>query len=118
MSNSHSMQRSGFVLIEALIALVIIGVVFLGLEGSLTLVLGSLADSERQATATRIAEARREHAFAAGCVAGSGSDSVNAVAVNWAASPAGSLIYVTETVRYQQKSGIRIEHYNAVGTCQ
>ena len=63
MQNDCPTQRSGFALVEALIALVIIGVVFLGLEGSLTLVLRSLADSERQSTATRIAEAQRERIF-------------------------------------------------------
>jgi Tfp pilus assembly protein PilV len=117
MSNRCPTQRSGFALVEALIALVIIGVVFLGLEGSLTLVMRSLADSERQTTATRVAESQRERAFAAGCVAGSGSDSGNAVAVDWTASPAGSVVRVTQTVRYPQRSGARVERYTATGAC-
>ena len=113
----HPQSPNGFVLVEALIALVMIGVVFLGLEGSLTLVLRKLADSERQGVATRIAESQRERAFAAGCVAGSGSDSVNAVAVDWTASPAGALLRVTQTARYEQNAGPRIDHYDATGAC-
>ncbi len=118
MSNDYSIQRTGFVLVEALIALLIIGVVFLALEGSLTLVLRSLADSERQAIATRVSESQRERAFAAGCVVGFGSDSVNAVVADWVASPAGSLVQVTQTVRYSQKSGARVEHYLATSICR
>lgn len=117
MSGIHPKHLRGFILIEALVALVIIGVVFLGLEGSLTLILRSLVDSERQTIATRIAEEQRERAFAAGCVAGSGSDSVNAVTVDWTASRAGSLIHVSQTVRYPRNSGVRVEHYDAVGAC-
>jgi len=111
-------RKLGFALVEALIALVIIGVVFLGLEGSLTLVLRSLADSERQSTATRIAEAQRERVFSGGCMAGSGSDSVNAVTVDWTASSTGSLIRVSQALSYPQKTGLRVEHYDAVGPCR
>lgn len=109
---------NGFILIEALIALVIIGVVFLGLEGSLSLVLRSMGDAERQTTAIQVAEVQRERAFAAGCIAGSGSDSVNAVAVDWTASPAGSLVHISQTARYHQKYGMHVEHYDAIGACQ
>jgi Tfp pilus assembly protein PilV len=118
MSNRCPAQRSGFALVEALIALIIIGVVFLGLEGSLTLVLRSLADSERQTKATGIAEEQRERAFAAGCVAGSGSDSVNSVTAEWTASSDGSLVRVAQTVRYPQKAGARVEHYSAASACR
>lgn len=118
MSNGRLVQRPGFLLVEALIALVVVGVVFLGLEGSLTLVLRQLADSEQQATATRLAEIQRERLFGATCAAGSGSDSVKAVTVDWSASPAGSLIRVTQTVRYPQKFGPRVDQYDAIGTCQ
>ena len=113
----HLQSSRGFILIEALIALVLVGVVFLGLEGSLTLVLRALADSERQTTATRLAESQREHAFAVGCVAGAGSDSVNAVAADWSASSTGTLVRVTQTVRFAQRSGARIEHYTATSAC-
>lgn len=117
MRNRHSLSRSGFVLVEAIVALVIIGVVFLGLESSLTLISRELADSERLTIATRIAETQRERAFAVGCVAGSGSDSVNAVAVDWTASLTGSLIHVAQAARYPQKVGVRVEHYDAIGAC-
>jgi Tfp pilus assembly protein PilV len=118
MSHGHSVERTGFILVEALIALVILGVVFLALEGSLTLVLRSLAESERRTVATRFAESQRERAFASGCVAGSGSDSVNGVAVVWTAAPAAYLVQVTQTVRYTQRSGTHVEQYTATGACR
>ena len=113
----HRQSPRGFILIEALIALVLVGVVFLGLEGSLTLVLRALADSEQQTIATHLAESQREHAFAVGCVAGAGSDSVNAVAADWSASPTGALVQVTQTVRFAQRSGARVERYTATSAC-
>jgi len=113
----HLQSPRGFILIEALIALVLVGVVFLGLEGSLTLVLRALADSERQTIATRLAESQRERAFAVGCVAGAGSDSLNAVAADWSASPTGLVVHVTQSVRFSQRSGARVEHYTATSAC-
>jgi len=116
--NYRMKPPGGFVLIEALIALVIVGVVLLGLEGSLTLIVRSLADAERQATATRLAETRRELLFASACAPNSGSDSVNAVSVIWTASPVARLTHITQTSTYPQKLGSRIEQYDAIGACQ
>jgi Tfp pilus assembly protein PilV len=118
MQNRPPQSPNGFILVEALIALVIIGVVFLGLEGSLTLVLRSLADGERQTIATRTAEAQRERVFASICAGASGSDSVNAVSVDWVASSTGRLVRISQTSRYPTKTGARVDHYDAIGSCQ
>jgi Tfp pilus assembly protein PilV len=111
-------RRNGFILAEALIALLIIGIAFLALEGSLSLVMRSLADSEREFIAVRLAEIQREHAFATACVPASGSDSINAVAVRWTASPMGALTRVAQASRYPLRAGDRIEQYDAVSACQ
>ena len=118
MSTGSDNAPRGFILAEALVALLIIGVVFLGLEGSLTIVMRSIADSEHESVAARIAETRRERAFASACATSSGVDSVSAVTVGWTASPDGQLVHVAQTSRYRQKVGDRVEHYDALGTCQ
>jgi Tfp pilus assembly protein PilV len=118
MSTGRNNSPRGFILAEALVALLIIGVVFLALEGSLKIVLRRIADSEHESVAARIAEAQRERAFASACAPNSGVDSVNAVIVGWTASPDGQLVRVAQTSRYRQTVGDRVEHYDALGTCQ
>lgn len=118
MSHAHANHRSGFILAEALIALLILGVVFLAFEGSLTVVARSLADSERETVAARLAETQRERAFAAACASASGVDSVNAVAVDWTAAPIGRVVRVAQTSRYPQRIGDRVERYDALSACQ
>jgi Tfp pilus assembly protein PilV len=115
---THPRQRSGFILAEALIALLIFGVVFIALEGSLALVLRAVADSEREAIASRLAESQRERVFAAACEATSGSDSANGVTLAWTVSPVDGLARVGETTTYHRRTGDRMETYDALGRCQ
>ena len=103
---------------EALVALTVLGVVFLALEGSLTIILRTIAESDREATAARIAETQRELAFSTACGNASGSDSANAVIVDWTATAAGGLVHVTQSSRYPRRIGTRVEHYNGIGVCQ
>lgn len=118
MSNVRAKRRHGFILAEALIALLILGVVFLALEGSLAVVLRSIVESDRETIASSLAETQRERAFAAACAGASGTDSLNAVAVSWTASPVGRLVRVSQTSRYPRRIGDRVEQYDAIGACQ
>jgi Tfp pilus assembly protein PilV len=118
MTDARTKPARGFILAEALIALVVIGVVFLALEGSLSIVIRSLADSEREATATRLAESERERLFGSPCNADAGADSVNAVVVSWSASAADHLIRIDQAGRYPSRIGDRALGYVALGECQ
>ncbi len=118
MSSSKRNHRPGFILAEALVALLVLGVVFLALEGSLSSIVRTIADSERETVAARLAEMQREKVFAAVCGSGSGTDSGNAVVVTWTVSTAGSLVRVTQTSRYDRRVGDRTESYDAIGRCR
>lgn len=118
MSSAHRNHRPGFILAEALVALLILGVVFLALEGSLSTIVRTITDSERETIAARFAETQRERAFAAVCASGSGADSVDAVVVDWSAATTGSLVQVIQTSRYQRRVGERTESYAATGQCR
>jgi Tfp pilus assembly protein PilV len=118
MSPAHAKPRTGFILAEALIAILILGVVFVALEGSLAVAVRALADSERETIATRLAETQRERAFANTCSAGSGTDSANAVTVSWTASSANHLVRLAQTSRYALRVSTRLETYDAIGACQ
>lgn len=111
-------RRHGFILAEALVALLILGVVFLALEGSLTIIVRTIAGSERESLAARLAETQREKVFAAACAAASGADSLNGVVVNWVASTDGQLARVVQTSHYPRRGGNRTEDYDAVSICR
>ncbi|HEY5086301.1 MAG TPA: hypothetical protein VII66_02990 [Gemmatimonadaceae bacterium] len=118
MSLSHAKRRQAFILAEALIALLILGVVLLALEGSLAVVVRSLADSERETVAARLAETQRERAFSVTCATASGADSAAGVAVDWTASASGRIVHLTQTSRYPRRIGERVEEYDALGMCR
>ena len=117
MSSGHVQRCSGFILAEAMIALVILGVAFTALEGTSILVIRSLAESDREAIAARLAETQRERAFGVGCSVGSGSDSANSVSVSWAAAPAAGLVRLSQTSRYPGRFSDHVQEYDAVSAC-
>lgn len=118
MPTCHSNRRPGFILAEALVALLILGVVFLALEGSLSIIVRSLAYSEREMLAARLAETQRARAFAGSCAAATGADSVDMIAVHWTASTDGQLVRLVQTSRYPRRIGDRVEAYDALGRCR
>lgn len=118
MSNAHAKRRHGFILTEALVALLILGVVFLALEGSSTLIVRTIADSERESIAARLAETQRERVFAATCAAASGADSLDAVAVDWVASTDGRFARLVQVSHYRRRGRNRTEAYDALGSCR
>ena len=113
-----ALRRRGFILTEALLALLIFSVVFLALEGSLTLVARGFADAAREDIAARHAEAQRESAFANGCVAVSDTDSLDAVVVNSTSTTTDYLLRVIQTTAYPRKMSVRRERYDAVSRCR
>lgn len=117
MPNTHTKARGGFILAEALVALAVFGATFLALEGSLTLALRSLAESDREAIASRLAETTRERAFASGCLNGAGSDSANGVVLAWVATTENGLLRLVESTTYRRRAGDRSQRYEAVGRC-
>ena len=113
--NTH---RRGFILAEALVALTVLAVIFIALEGSLAMVLRSLAESDRESVAARIAEAQRERAFATPCTTGSGVDSTNGVRVEWQAAPSGTNIHIAQSSHFATRAGDHAEFYDVTGSCR
>lgn len=108
----------GFILAEALVALLIFSAVFLALEGSLTLVVRRLAESAREDTAARRTETLRERTFAAGCTTASGVDSLNAVVIDWTSTQEGDLVHISQSSRYPRQLLTRTEQYDALSRCR
>ena len=118
MRHNHDIRRpGGFILAEALIALLVLGVVFLALEGASAMAIRSLTESERDSIAARLAEVRREQLLSGGCIGSAGTDSVNSVAVFWVATPSGRILRVTQESHRQRRGGDIVELYDATGAC-
>jgi prepilin-type N-terminal cleavage/methylation domain-containing protein len=110
--------ESGFTLIEVMIAILVITVAALALEGGATAAVRDLAASEREQLATRLAERQRERIWAASCAGSSGVDSANGVVARWVAAPGTSATHVTQHTTFTTALGTRTESYDAMGRCR
>jgi len=111
-------RRRGFILTEALVALLIFSVVFLALEGSLTLVVRQFADVAREDIAARRAETQRESVFASDCTAAQQTDSLDAVVVHSTVTVSDYLLHVVQTTTYPRRFDTRSEQYDALSRCR
>lgn len=111
-------DRTGFTLVEVIVAILLLTIALLALEGSAAVTVRELSESQRETLATRFAERQRERAFAGACATSSGNDSANGVGVSWAAAPTGQRLRVTQYTSFNTRSGTRREFYDAAGRCK
>lgn len=117
----HANRRAdptGFTLVEVVVAILLLTIALLGLEGSAAVTVRELADGQRETLATRLAERQRERAFAGTCATASGMDSTNGVGASWAAAPTGQRARLTQHTSFNTRFGARAESYNAIGRCR
>lgn len=108
--------RDGFSLVEVLVAILLLTVGLVAIEGALALAVRSAALSDREARAVMLAARQRERAFAL-CALGTGSDSANGVASDWSSVSAGRNVRVIQTTRVATPTGARVETSVATGGC-
>ena len=102
--------RVGFTLVEVVVA---IGVLALAAGAAATV--RSMADAGRIGDAARIAENRRERAYASTCAASAGVDSAHGARILWSASPVASGLWITQTIMLPHSASIDIM---AAGACR
>lgn len=117
-SFNRKTPRPGFTLVEVIVAILLLTIALLALEGSAAVTVRELGDGQRETLATRLAERQRERAFAGTCATSSGNDSANGVGASWAAAPTGQRTRVTQHTSFDTRFGIRQESYSAVGRCR
>ncbi len=115
---SQTAERTGFTLVEVVIAILLLTVALLAIEGSAAVTLRGLADAARETSATRFAERQRERTFGSLCAAAAGTDTANGVRAVWAASLSASGARVTQHTAFATGLGVRAESYDAAGGCQ
>lgn len=111
-------RPAGFILAEALVALLILGVVLLALEGASTMILRRLAESERRTATAQLAETRREQLLSGRCTSSNGIDSSNTVDVAWSAMPSGRLLRISQEGHYKRLGADAVELYETTGPCR
>lgn len=115
-SAPHS-AHSGFALIEAVVALILIGVGLLALEGAAVFTLRRIRDSQREALAAQLVQTRTARLFATGCASANGIDSIDVVVAAWSATATGGMLRVDQTVRYPTAFGAHVESYHTARVC-
>lgn len=117
----HANRRAdptGFTLVEVIVAILLLTIAILALEGSAAVTIRELADGQRETLAMRLAERQRERAFAGACATASGMDSINGVGASWAAAPTGQRTRLTQRTYFDTRFGTRQESYDAAGRCR
>ncbi len=109
---------TGFTLVEVIVAILLLTIALLTLEGSASVTVRELAEGQRETLATRLAERQRERAFGTACAAFTGVDSGNGVTANWAVTLTGQRVRLTQHTSFETRSGPRRESYDAVGLCR
>ena len=113
--------RAGFTLVEVMVALLLLVVALVALEGGAAVTVRMLADAERETVAMRLAEGERERAYGSRCAAAVGVDSTNGVRVGWSAAPVagGSALLVTRAAgAFRTRYGMHATSFDGAGPCR
>lgn len=112
-------SRRGLTLIEVVIAILLLSVGALALEGSSALMIRRLAESRRAATAQNIARARSESSIAKNCSAvTSGSEQTFGVQSQWTAGGSASAIDIEQRLTYPTRRGQHSEKFLTSALCE
>jgi Tfp pilus assembly protein PilV len=111
--------KSGFTLLEAVLALLLFSVGGLGLAAATATITRSLALSSIRERSARVAAARIEtlHSLACAAMTG-GTESVNGISSSWSATLAGSRVLVSEAVTYKLGAQTRTDSYSSTFRCK
>ena len=116
-TEGETAREAGFILLESLLALFTFAVAFLVLEGCWSLLARSLADARRESVATALAVTRREGSIALGCVPGSGTDSLEGIAVRWESVLEPGALRLSQTWSLNGRYGIQLRSYESRSRC-
>lgn len=116
-----SRPRSGFSVIEVLVALMVVTVGLLGIAGSTALTVRTTFDAVRRHAAAERAESRIAQLTAGGCdraVSASAVDTALQVTERWVVGArVNGFVPVTDTVRWTSARGPRTFSFSSALTC-
>lgn len=111
-------RRSGYTLVEVIVALMLFTVGALALMSTSTVLAIQLGNDARRERAARIAASRLE-VLRAGCNAASGSEQIADVTSRWSTTPTGANdLSIVETVSYRSMNSSRTDTVRALVSCR
>lgn len=110
--------RRGLTLIEVVIAILLLSVGALALEGSSALMIRRLAESKRAATAQNVARTRSESSLSTECGAlTSGSEQAFGVQSQWTVGGNAGSIDIEQRLTYPTRRGQHSEKFLTAALC-
>lgn len=113
-------ERAGFTLVEVMVALLLLVVALVALEGGAAVTVRMLADADRETAMMRLAEGERERAYGTPCAAARGVDSTNGVRVGWSAMPVGGsgMLITRASGAFRTRYGMHATSFDGAGPCR
>lgn len=110
--------RSGFTLIEVIVAIVILATGALALAGSAAVTVRRMAEAARRTAAVSMARSRAEISLALPCGSlASGSETAGAVRSEWVVSPGSASAELSQRVSYPTFRGERSDDFLTAAPC-
>jgi Tfp pilus assembly protein PilV len=111
--NTHT----GFTTLEAMLALMLISVTLVALDGATTLTLRRMTDHHRESMAADMARQQVDRIIATHCANSAGLDSSNGVAVQWTTTAINGVATVDQQLRYPIAIGQHHESLQSTVSC-
>lgn len=111
-------SRSGFTIVEVLVAILILSVGMLALVGSAAVVVRQTGTAARQTQAAAYAQSRFERLRASPCASlTGGADTVRGIVTAWAVTPVTRGNDITVTVSWPVAGEMRSRQYRSIIAC-
>ncbi len=110
--------RTGFTVVEVMIAMLVLSIGVLAMMGTATMVQRQMGSAQQQSLAAFAAQARFEQLRSVNCqTIASGSATTRTVAETWVKKDTARAVIVTDTVTYTTHYGQRFQVYRTIVPC-
>lgn len=110
--------RSGFTVVEVMIAMLVLSLGVLALAGTATMVQRQMGSAQQQSLAAFAAEARFERLRSMNCQSiAADSATTRTVSEVWVKKDTARAVIVTDTVKYMTHYGRRVQVYRTIVSC-
>lgn len=110
-------MRTGYTLVEVVVALLVFSIGALALAASSAVVARTMRANALRERAGRIAVSRIETIKSACASAASGTESIQGIESQWTIARGAGTVSILESTRYASTTGLHLDTYQGVGWC-
>ena len=115
---ARRMSRTGFTLVELMVAMMIFTIGLLAMASTAAVVVRQMSDSGNMGLAASVAQNQMEQLYAGNCkVASSGTGTSRGITISWTVTPATRSAVLDVTVTYKARRGLRTQAYQSTVAC-